>query len=61
MIVYLIRYGEISTKGRNRNKFVEKLKKSIRIGVSFFSKNKNRIRSGSDVHFIKWGKCKGNY
>nr|WP_201781473.1 tRNA uracil 4-sulfurtransferase ThiI [Sporosarcina globispora] len=25
----LIRYGEISTKGRNRNKFVEKLKNSI--------------------------------
>lgn len=25
----LIRYGEISTKGRNRSKFVEKLKKSI--------------------------------
>lgn len=26
----LIRYGELSTKGRNRNKFVDKLKKSIR-------------------------------
>lgn len=25
----LIRYGEISTKGRNRNKFVDKLRKSI--------------------------------
>jgi tRNA uracil 4-sulfurtransferase len=25
----LIRYGELSTKGRNRNKFVDKLKKSI--------------------------------
>jgi tRNA uracil 4-sulfurtransferase len=26
----LIRYGELSTKGRNRNKFVDKLKKSIK-------------------------------
>ncbi|MEH7086307.1 tRNA uracil 4-sulfurtransferase ThiI [Neobacillus drentensis] len=29
----LIRYGEISTKGRNRNKFVDKLKKSVRIAL----------------------------
>ncbi|KKK38374.1 thiamine biosynthesis protein ThiI [Mesobacillus campisalis] len=26
----LIRYGEISTKGRNRNKFIDKLRKSVR-------------------------------
>jgi len=32
----LIRYGEISTKGRNRNKFVEKLKKSVRIALTPF-------------------------
>ncbi|WP_019154860.1 tRNA uracil 4-sulfurtransferase ThiI [Robertmurraya massiliosenegalensis] len=32
----LIRYGEISTKGRNRNKFVEKLKKSIQRAISDF-------------------------
>ncbi|WP_077214253.1 tRNA uracil 4-sulfurtransferase ThiI [Bacillus dakarensis] len=29
----LIRYGEISTKGRNRNKFVEKLKRSIQRAI----------------------------
>lgn len=32
----LIRYGEISTKGRNRNKFVDKLRKSVRIALSSF-------------------------
>jgi thiamine biosynthesis protein ThiI len=32
----LIRYGEISTKGRNRNKFVDKLKKSVRIALAPF-------------------------
>ncbi|WP_144556124.1 tRNA uracil 4-sulfurtransferase ThiI [Bacillus sp. X1(2014)] len=32
----LIRYGEISTKGRNRNKFVDKLKKSVRIALVTF-------------------------
>lgn len=32
----LIRYGEISTKGRNRHKFVEKLKKSIQRAISDF-------------------------
>ncbi|MGX6443051.1 tRNA uracil 4-sulfurtransferase ThiI [Neobacillus sp. K501] len=36
----LIRYGEISTKGRNRNKFVDKLKKSIRIALAPFPKIK---------------------
>lgn len=30
----LIRYGELSTKGRNRNKFIDKLKKSIRRALS---------------------------
>ena len=29
----LIRYGEISTKGRNRHKFVEKLRKSVKIAL----------------------------
>ncbi|MEH7127463.1 tRNA uracil 4-sulfurtransferase ThiI [Neobacillus drentensis] len=32
----LIRYGEISTKGRNRNQFVEKLRKSVRIALAPF-------------------------
>lgn len=32
----LIRYGEISTKGRNRNKFVEKLKRSIQRAIVDF-------------------------
>lgn len=32
----LIRYGEISTKGRNRNLFVDKLKKSIQRAISDF-------------------------
>lgn len=36
----LIRYGEISTKGRNRNKFVEKLRKSVRITLAPFPKIK---------------------
>ncbi|WP_075982578.1 tRNA uracil 4-sulfurtransferase ThiI [Bacillus massilinigeriensis] len=36
----LIRYGEISTKGRNRNKFVEKLRNSIRHALSDFPKVK---------------------
>lgn len=33
----LIRYGELSTKGRNRGKFVEKLKKSIKRAIQKFS------------------------
>jgi tRNA uracil 4-sulfurtransferase len=32
----LIRYGELSTKGRNRNKFIDKLKKSIKRALSPF-------------------------
>lgn len=32
----LIRYGEISTKGRNRNKFIEKLKQSIQRAIKDF-------------------------
>ena len=32
----LIRYGEISTKGRNRSDFVEKLGKSIRDALHDF-------------------------
>lgn len=32
----LIRYGEISTKGRNRNQFVEKLRKSVKIALAPF-------------------------
>jgi thiamine biosynthesis protein ThiI len=36
----LIRYGEISTKGRNRNKFVEKLRKSVRSTLAPFPKIK---------------------
>ncbi|MEQ2527029.1 tRNA uracil 4-sulfurtransferase ThiI [Bacillaceae bacterium CLA-AA-H227] len=32
----LIRYGEISTKGRNRNHFVDKMKKSIQRAISDF-------------------------
>lgn len=34
----LIRYGEISTKGRNRNKFVDKLKRNIRRVLRDFEK-----------------------
>jgi len=32
----LIRYGEISTKGRNRNKFIDKLRKSVRKAIEEF-------------------------
>ncbi|MEH7418342.1 tRNA uracil 4-sulfurtransferase ThiI [Neobacillus drentensis] len=32
----LIRYGEISTKGRNRHKFVEKLRKSVKMALASF-------------------------
>lgn len=46
----LIRYGEISTKGRNRNKFVDKLKKSILLALVSFPKIK--IESGRDRMYI---------
>ncbi|MCL6570182.1 MAG: tRNA 4-thiouridine(8) synthase ThiI [Bacillus sp. (in: Bacteria)] len=36
----LIRYGELSTKGRNRNQFVEKLRKSVRSALAPFPKIK---------------------
>ncbi|MHC0037350.1 tRNA uracil 4-sulfurtransferase ThiI [Pseudoneobacillus sp. C159] len=32
----LVRYGELSTKGRNRNRFIDKLKKSIRLSLRNF-------------------------
>lgn len=32
----LIRYGEISTKGRNRNKFIDKLRKSVKRAIGDF-------------------------
>jgi tRNA uracil 4-sulfurtransferase len=39
----LIRYGEISTKGRNRNKFVDKLRKSIKTALSSYPKIKMEV------------------
>ena len=47
----LIRYGEISTKGRNRNKFVDKLRKSVRIALAPFPKVK--IRAERDRMYVK--------
>jgi thiamine biosynthesis protein ThiI len=46
----LIRYGEISTKGRNRNKFVDKLRKSVRIALAPFPNVK--IEAGRDRMFV---------
>jgi tRNA uracil 4-sulfurtransferase len=46
----LIRYGEISTKGRNRNKFVEKLRNSIVSALRLYPKIK--IESGRDRMYI---------
>ncbi|MBU8879737.1 tRNA 4-thiouridine(8) synthase ThiI [Bacillus sp. FJAT-29790] len=36
----LIRYGELSTKGRNRNKFIDKLRKNIKMVLKNYSKIK---------------------
>ncbi len=46
----LIRYGEISTKGRNRNKFVDKLRRSVRIALAPFPKIK--IRAERDRMYV---------
>ncbi len=46
----LIRYGEISTKGRNRNKFVDKLRKSVRIALISFPKIK--IEASRDRMYV---------
>src|SRR5579875_1784324 len=46
----LIRYGEISTKGRNRNKFVDKLRKSVRISLISFPKIK--IEASRDRMYV---------
>lgn len=46
----LIRYGEISTKGRNRHRFVEKLRKSIKNTLSSYQKIK--IQADRDRTFI---------
>ncbi|WP_210364910.1 tRNA uracil 4-sulfurtransferase ThiI [Bacillus sp. REN3] len=32
----LVRYGELSTKGRNRNKFIDRLRKNIKSSISDF-------------------------
>jgi tRNA uracil 4-sulfurtransferase len=46
----LIRYGEISTKGRNRNKFVDKLRRSIKTALIPFAKVK--IEAGRDRMYV---------
>ncbi|MBI0576636.1 tRNA 4-thiouridine(8) synthase ThiI [Neobacillus cucumis] len=57
----VIRYGEMSTKGRNRNKFVGKLKKSVKLALAAFPKIKVEathdrmyvLLNGEDVQEIK--------
>lgn len=46
----LIRYGELSTKGRNRKQFITKLKKSILLALKGFEEIK--IELGRDRMFI---------
>jgi tRNA uracil 4-sulfurtransferase len=46
----LIRYGEISTKGRNRHKFVEKLRKSVKIALAPFPNSK--IQASRDRMYV---------
>jgi tRNA uracil 4-sulfurtransferase len=46
----LIRYGEISTKGRNRRLFVEKLRKSINFALSPYPKAK--IQANRDRMYV---------
>lgn len=46
----LIRYGEISTKGRNRSKFVERLRKSIKSALSAYPNIK--IQSDRDRMYV---------
>ena len=46
----LIRYGEISTKGRNRNRFVDKLKKSVKIALATFPNAK--VEAGRDRMYV---------
>lgn len=46
----LIRYGEISTKGRNRHQFVEKLRKNIKASLHSYSKIK--IQADRDRTYI---------
>ncbi|MEH7108204.1 MULTISPECIES: tRNA uracil 4-sulfurtransferase ThiI [Bacillaceae] len=46
----LIRYGEISTKGRNRGKFVEKLRKSVRIALRNYTNIK--IEASHDRMYV---------
>lgn len=47
----LIRYGEISTKGRNRKRFIEQLRKNIQMNTKEFPAL--RIESRRDRMFIK--------
>lgn len=46
----LIRYGEISTKGRNRHKFVEKLRRSVKLALASFPNSK--IEAGRDRMYV---------
>lgn len=46
----LIRYGEISTKGKNRKRFIDKLRKSIQSSLASFSNI--RIESTRDRMYI---------
>ncbi|ULT55966.1 tRNA 4-thiouridine(8) synthase ThiI [Neobacillus drentensis] len=46
----LIRYGEISTKGRNRHKFVEKLRKSVKLALASFPTSK--IEASRDRMYV---------
>jgi len=46
----LIRYGEISTKGRNRHKFVDKLRKSVKDALASYSNIK--IEASRDRMYV---------
>jgi tRNA uracil 4-sulfurtransferase len=55
----LIRYGEISTKGRNRNKFVEKLRKSVRIALAPFPNVKVEANRDRMYVLLNGENCEG--
>lgn len=50
----LIRFGEISTKGKNRRSFIERLKQNIRLVLKDYKKVKYfSNRTGCQLHLME--------
>lgn len=57
----LVRYGEMTTKGKNRSKFVSTLKDNVKFKLKKFPNIKIDATHDAYVHPIKWRRCVKRY